>query len=197
MITDLSQVSETRLTWPDSKPRAARRERGPFRPHEVMSEQRELEFELERWGIRQFIVSRNNQRIFAGDPGVAVWWLDRKKHIRVLACDRWETLAANMHALCLTFNAMRALERWGAYTAEQAAEGARLALPAPDGEGAPNWRGAFQMASSAHQSLPRAEQLAIANAKYRELSRAVAGHEADMRRLNLAIEAARKELGAP
>ncbi len=50
----------------------------------------------------------------------------------------------------LTLDAMRALERWGAYTMEQAVEGAKLALPPPEG----------------------------------------------MERLNLAIEAARKELSA-
>ena len=55
----------------------------------------------------------------------------QRGELRVLACDKYVKMADNLHAICLTLEAMRALERWGAYTAEQAAEGARLALPPP------------------------------------------------------------------
>lgn len=131
MITDLGQVTESRLCWPENKPRAARRVNSPFRRPEVASAVKRIEDEMTRWGIRAYIVSRNNQRIYAGDPATAVWWQDKKKAVRVLACDKYDTLGSNLHALYLTLDAMRALERWGAYTAEQAAEGARLALPPP------------------------------------------------------------------
>lgn len=192
MITSLEQVSESRLTWPETKQRTAGRRSSPFRPHEVATEQRELENEMLRWGVRRFIVSRNNQRIFAGDPAVAVWWLDRKNQLRVLACDKWDSLAANMHALCLTLNAMRGLERWGAYTAEQAAEGARPALPPPAGAGAPDWRKIL----GSIDGIPRDKQLVLCEHAYRSMSREAAGNEPRQRELNLAIEAARKELGA-
>lgn len=137
---DLGDVTESRLCWPSTKPRTSHRGSSPFRNREADSATRRIGEELERWRVRQYIVSRNNQRIFAGDPGAAVWWLDpKKKDLRVLACDRYSKLADNLHAIALTLEAMRALERWGAYTAEQAAEGTRLALPAPDAPTGPPW----------------------------------------------------------
>lgn len=188
-ITKLEQVLESRLTWPETKPRASHRRRSPFQGREVATEHRAVENELQRWGIRQFIVSRNNQRIYAGDPGVAVWWNDKKGELRVLACDRWDKLADNMRAIHLTLDAMRALERWGAYTAEQAAEGAKLkALPPPD---AVNWRDILGMLE--HASLPKSDQLIIANRRYRDKSAELGAPEVT---LNLAIEQARKELAA-
>lgn len=188
-ITDLGQVTESRLTWPDNKPRAAQRVGGPFKNREAASETRGVETELERWGIRQFIVSRDNQRIYAGDPAATVWWISRLGELRVLACDKYAKLADNLHAIRLTLEAMRALERWGAYTAEQAAEGARLALPPPEGA-APNWRKLLGHVSG----LPNDKQLVLVEHTYRSMSREAAGDEATQRELNLAIEAARKEL---
>lgn len=190
MITDLGQVTESRVCWPETKPRTGSRSESPFRRPSVDREQVEIETELGRWGLRKFIISKNNQRIYAGDPACAVWWLDRRGELRVLACDKYQTLGANMHAIRLTLEAMRALERWGAYTAEQAAEGARLlALPAPEGA---DWRRLLGFVSG----LPSDKQLVLVEHSYREMSRAAAGDDARQRTLNLAIEAARKELRA-
>jgi hypothetical protein len=138
-ITDLGQVTESRLCWPDTKPRAAQRVGSPFKGAHVDREHRQIELELERWRIRQYIISRNHHRIFAGDPGVAVWWLDRMGEIRVLACDKYQSLADNMHSIVLTLAAMRGLERWGAYTAEQAAEGAGQKLLSPPDSDRVDW----------------------------------------------------------
>src|SRR4051812_45118184 len=113
MITALDQVMESRLTWPPTKPRAAQRIKSPFGQVEVASESREIDYEMARWRIRQYILSRNNQRIFAGDPAAALWWIDRKSELRVLACDKYPTLGANLRAIRKTLDAMRALERWG------------------------------------------------------------------------------------
>lgn len=189
MITDLGDVTESRLCWPETKPRSAQRSGSAFKGTEVDRERREIEAELERWRIRQFIISRNHQRIYAGDPAAAVWWLDRKGEIRVLACDKYTKLADNMHAIRLTLEAMRALERWGAYTAEQAAEGARLALPAPESERI-DWRALLGSISG----LAPDKQLVLCEHAYRSMSREAAGDEAKQRTLNLAIEAARREL---
>lgn len=191
MITELAQVHETRLTWPEGKPRAAHRKRSAFKGAEVDREQREIEAELARWGVRRFIISRNNQRIYAGDPGAAVWWETRKGELRVLASDSWDKLADNLRAICKTLDAMRALERWGAYSAEQAAEGAKLqALPPPEHQ---DWRKLFGLAA---YQLPRADLLTLAERRYRDHSREAAGNETRQRTLNLAIEAARVELGS-
>jgi hypothetical protein len=190
MITALDQVTEQRLCWPETKPRSAQRAKSPFKNTSVDVEQREITHELEKWRVRQFIISRNNQRIYAGDPAAAVWWNDRKAELRVLACDKHIKLADNMHAIRLTLQAMRALERWGAYTAEQAAEGARLALPPPEGDRV-DWKTVLGYVSI----LPKEKQLVLCEHSYRAMSREAAGDEVRQRDLNLAIEAARKELG--
>jgi hypothetical protein len=189
MITSLDQVTESRLCWPESKPRAAQRVPSPFKKREPVSEQRGIERELEIWRIRQFIVSRNHQRIFAGDPGAAVWWQDRRRELRVLACDKYQKLADNLHAIRLTLEAMRALERWGAYTAEQAAEGARLMLPPPADDG-PAWWDVL--------GVPREWPLdaieAVALTKIEKAHPDRGGSHDQVAALNAARDAARKEL---
>lgn len=213
-ITNLDEVRESGLTWPEDKPRSASRQDSPFmsrvpfydngsstprykrqRP-QVDAEEQSVRQELARWSVREFIVSRNRTRTLSGsgDVGVAVWWVAKDKSLRVLACDRWATLGENMHAIVLTLDAMRGLERWGAYTAEQAAEGAKLALPPPAGSETIDWR--LVLAVTGMDALPKADLLDIANARYRRAAANASGDDAELRRLNLAIEAARKDLGA-
>ena len=196
MITSLDQVTESRLTWPEKQPRTAYRSYGPFKT-EVQKATSEIENELPRWGIKQWIISRNNQRIFAGDPGVAVWWNHPPKkpggavELRVLACDRYDSVAKNLHAIYLTLDAMRALNRWGAYTLEQAIEGAKLALPAPEGADTINWRAVF---GDVPAGLAAIDALAVVNGRYRRKAAEANGDDSELRRLNLAVELARKEL---
>lgn len=129
MITELAQVTEGRLCWPDSvKQRAPHVDNHPFKQPQVDREENRIKREMELWRVRDYVVSRNRQRIYAGDPAVALWWLDQKGELRVLACDRYASMAENMHAIVLTLEALRGVERWGAYTAEQAAEGTRLLM---------------------------------------------------------------------
>lgn len=190
-IASLDEVREGRLTWPDHKPRSSHRIRSPFKASLDGALQR-LTGEIERWKPLDFIVSRNNQRVFAGDPAVALWWVDRKtKELRVLACDKYDTMASNAHAIYLTLDAMRALERWGAYSAEQAAQGAKLALPPPEGTSneAP-WR---VVLGDVPPGLAGDDALAIVSARYRKLALQQAGDEGAILRLNLAIEKAREE----
>lgn len=189
MITDLDQVMESRLTWPDTKPRAAQRVGSAFKGTEAAREAREIEYEMGRWHVRHFIISRNNQRIFAGDPGAAVWWTDSRGELRVLACDKYQKLADNLHAIRLTLEAMRALERWGAYTAEQAAEGARLALPPPAPAAGPSWWEVLGVERS--WPLPAIEQIWRGRADKAHPDRG--GSPEAMAALNAAIDAARKE----
>ena len=189
MILSLDEVFESRLCWPDSKPRAAQRNASAFKSTEVAKEQRRIEGELSRWGIRHYIISRNNQRLFAGDPAAAVWWNNRQKELRVLACDRYEKLADNMHAIFLTLGAMRALERWGAYTAEQAAEGARLALPPPETD-AIDWPSILGVQRG--WPLPAIE--AVWKTRVEKAHPDRGGDPALMAQLNAAMDAARKEI---
>lgn len=186
MITDIAHVTEGRLCWPETKPRTGQRDKGPFRGHSIDDRTSAIRWELERWNVREWILSRNRNRIFAGDPAVALWWLDRKKQLRVLACDRYQTQANNAHAIYLTLDAMRALERWGAYTAEQAAEGARLALPPPSGPVMRQW---WEVIPGVQRGWP----LPAIEGMYRDTMKRVADEPEEMRHLNAAIEQARKE----
>jgi hypothetical protein len=189
MITELAEVTEGRLTWPETKPRAAQRTGSQFKS-EVAKANREIDDELARWGVRQFIISRNNQRIFSGDPGAAVWWLDRRKALRVLACDKYQKLADNLHALYLTLSAMRALERWGAYTAEQAAEGARLALPPPAAFAETPWWETLGV--ERHWPLKAIEAVWLTRLEKAHPDRG--GDPDEAATLNAAMDAARQEL---
>ncbi len=183
MITDLAQVTEGRLCWPHTKPRSAQRVDGPFRGRNVDVEQREITYEMQRWNVRDWILSRNRDRIFAGDPGAALWWV-KSGEIRVLACDKYVKMADNLHAIYLTLDAMRALERWGAYTAEQASEGARLALPGPATPAAKPWWLVIP-------EIKREWPLAAIEGMYRDAMKR--SNEARQIELNAAIEAARME----
>lgn len=197
-ITKLEEVHESRLTWPENKPRAAHRGKSPFRS-EIAKAETEVRWEMPRWGVRDgdYIVSRNRTRTFAGDPGVALWWLDRKKQLKVVACDKYDTIAANLHAIYLTLDAMRALDRWGAYTLEQASEGAKVAmLPPPPSMEQTHWSKVLGMEQSVGIGFSSLDRLAIAERRYRSEMANIQerSDEAAMVRFNLAIEAARKEL---
>jgi hypothetical protein len=189
-ITELADVSENRLTWPPNKARTSSRSGSPFKQPQIDREEQRIKEELRRWRITRWMVSRNHQRIFGNtDPGVAVWWEDPKDHsLRVIACDAYRDLASNARAIYLTMDALRAIERWGAYTTEEATEGARyLALPPPE---EPYWRVFAEAAGAPWSSDPRLPLPAYVG-MYRVAAKRVAGDEAKLRRLNLAIEAAR------
>lgn len=191
-ITSLDEVREGRLKWPDHKPRAGHRVDGPFRTALDKALQN-LKWEMERWRPLDYVISRNNQRVYAGDPAVAVWWIDRKtRELRVLACDKFLTMADNAHSIFKTLDAMRALERWGAYSAEQAAQGARAALPPPEGQSnATPWR---KILGDVPAGVTGEDAIAIVQSRYRKLAAATNGDEGAILRLNLAIEKAREEL---
>jgi len=46
------------------------------------------------------------------DPGVSVYFV-KKETTHVLCCDKWDRIEDNMHAIALTIEAMRGMERWG------------------------------------------------------------------------------------
>lgn len=102
--------------------------------------------ELVRMGVRERDVtistnmrtglssSTGSQLGKIGDPGVAVYWKQGDKPERVLAVDRYDTVADNLAAIAATLDAMRAIERHGgAVVLNRAMEGL-TALPAPPSE---------------------------------------------------------------
>jgi len=145
MITALDEVTEFPLCWPPGKPRAAERGGSPFRTSMAKAHQ-EIEYDMGRWNARGYVISMAPVfRQGPVDPGVALWWSmplhqgQARPDLRVLACDTYGRREANLHAIALTLEGLRAFERYGTYTREQAIEGARLALPKPAGEDGPPW----------------------------------------------------------
>lgn len=101
--------------------------------------------ELERFGIREgdTIISTNVPTRLDGlprsgarepmDPGVAVYWQERGGARRVIAIDRYTTVADNLAAVAATLEAMRAIERHGGAQILDRAFTGFTALPSPGG----------------------------------------------------------------
>lgn len=158
-----------------------------------------LEGELRRLGAQRVVISSNLQLTQDGrpytkqakmlnDPGVAVYFT-LKGQPRALACDQWQSAAENMAAIAGHIEAIRACDRYGVGTLEQAFAG-YAALPANT---AHNWRAVFGLGDDVRD-------LARVDERYRELARTahpdVGGSHDAMARLSEARAAARQELGA-
>lgn len=96
--------------------------------------------ELGRMGVRadDVVISHNvkphimdTQGSNVSDPGVAVYWKKRGQPDRVLAVDRYFTVADNLAALAATLDAMRAIERHGGAVVMERAFSGFDALPPP------------------------------------------------------------------
>jgi hypothetical protein len=195
MITSLDQVTEYPLCWPHNKPRAAERIGSPFTTTLPKAE-REIHHEMHRWRARLYIISMApRHRLKQIDPAVALWWTmpvaDKPvPELRVLACDRYGDPADNLHAIGLTLRGLRAFERYGTYTREQAIEGARLALPPPTRVDGPPWWDVLGVKQ--HWPLDAVEW------KWKERLKAAhpdrGGSTDEVARLNAAMDEARKEL---
>lgn len=103
---------------------------------------RRLEGELGRLGASAVVISSNlrrnldgsitaNQSKMLADPGIAVYFKLKGKP-RVLACDKWASAAENMAAIAGHIEAIRAVDRYGVGTLDQAFAGYQ-ALPSAAG----------------------------------------------------------------
>lgn len=158
--------------------------------------------ELHRLGATAVIISSNmrvrqdglpyaSQAKQLDDPGIAVYFKLQGKP-RVLACDRWNSVADNMAAIAGHIEAIRACDRYGVGTLEQAFTG-YAALPANT---AVNWRAVFGFADGKRVTWPDVEDA------FRTAARSAhpdaGGTHDQMARLSEAKEFARKEFqGAP
>ena len=113
------------LHWPAGFPRSLFRKDSRFKSPSLACARDGLLEELRRMRASEIVLSTNvplrndglpiadyKRRIII-DTGVAVYFR-LKGQRRSLACDRWDRVEDNMHALKLTIEAMRGLERWGA-----------------------------------------------------------------------------------
>lgn len=143
------------LSWPDGRPRTPRysRERSKFKISFARARD-DILLEVERLIGRYtmtnspVVISTNvalrrdgiplaNQRQ-PDDPGVAVYFTHKKRPMS-FACDRWEKIEDNMHAISLTIAALRGIARWGSGDMLEAAFRGFTALPAP-GQTTKPWR---------------------------------------------------------
>lgn len=131
------------LSWPLSWPRTKSPQRSRFgtyykKPSLAVGRD-EVIAELNRLGASRVVVSTNvtlrrDGLPYSGqkepqDAGVAVYFHLRGGP-RVLACDRWNTVGDNLHAIAKHIEALRGQDRWGVGNVEQAFAG-YAALPAP------------------------------------------------------------------
>lgn len=140
------KVNNFPLSWPALWPRipahkrqAARFTKSNGQPHSILEATEFVLDELRRLGARNPIISSNMRYRADGlpyskqskpdDPGIAVYFA-LKDQPRVLACDKWTTIADNLWAIGLHIDAIRGVERWGVGTIDQAFDG-YPALAAP------------------------------------------------------------------
>lgn len=129
------------LYWPPGWERAKHPKMARFGPTTVYRESQRVLDEIVRaggaLGERLSIISTNMKLKRDGTPysgqrqpedrGVSVWF-DLAGEERVLACDRWDRVDDNMHAIALHIGAIRGMDRWGVGSAAQAF-GGFVALP--------------------------------------------------------------------
>jgi hypothetical protein len=169
---------------------------GRGRPLTVMDGIRRLTDELGRLGATHELLSTNVPTRLDGlprsdqaqptDPGVAVYFR-LKGQPRALACDRWDRVADNIAAIAAHIEAIRAVDRYGVGTLDQAFAG-YAALPATTED----WWLVLE--------IPKTATLVDVEEAFRRLAKtahpdAGGSHEA-MARLTAARTAARRALGS-
>lgn len=191
------------LHWPAAYPRTERskRKHPKFRT-DWGKALRGIHAELSRMKATDIVVSTNQPirkdgmpyaagRIIE-DPGVAVYFKRKGKAV-VISCDRWIRLEDNMHAVALTVEAMRGLERWGASDMLDRVFQGFTALPPPAGwvPEKPWWE---ILGVESDWPLPAIEAIYKTKAKLEHPDRG--GDPKRMNELNRAVEEARGAKGA-
>jgi hypothetical protein len=112
------------LCWPDGWPRTPAHQRKPA-PYQVSFARArdDLLGELRLGGCRNVVISSNlalrrDGIPYAdcrepGDPGIAVYWDDRKGKPKVIANDCWRTVRENLRAVGLAYASLRQIDRTG------------------------------------------------------------------------------------
>ena len=142
------------LSWPAGRPRAKSRTRSKFDTGFTKARDGLIQ-ELSRLGARDEILSSNLALRLDGvpksgqaqpaDPGVAVYFTYRGKAM-CFACDAWDKVEHNIHAVAKTIEAMRGIVRWGTGDMMDRAFSGFAALPAPT-EGGKPWQAVFNIES--------------------------------------------------
>ncbi len=101
------------------------------------------------------------------DPGVAIYWTTAAHGERVIACDKWDLVHANIRAIGLALEGLRAMDRAGATQILERAFSAFGALPAASV--VPVTRPWWEVLEFP-EGLIGALSVAVVEARYRELA---------------------------
>lgn len=199
------------LRWPEGWKRTSRA-RSKFKVASFVQSRDHVLRLAKRLGGRRIVITSNLPVRADGlpyansaepaDPAIAVWWVQSGNE-QVMACDRWSRTRDNMHAIELSLEALLGLGRWGTTQIVERAFAGFAALPPgpepnlPPSTPAPRpWRTVLDL--EVMTGVSRALQLDMARGQYKRLARTahpdVGGSDAAMAELNLALEAAEKEL---
>lgn len=213
-MTNVNAASRYPLTWPAGWKRTSgsAREHSRFRNTKRSWSQGQqltvaeglarMQGELDRLGVQDgdVVVSTNLVTRLDGfprsgqaeptDPGVALYFR-LKGQDRCLACDRYRRVADNMAAIAAHIDALRAIERYGVGTLDQAFAG-YTALPSPVADAIAWW------------DVLRIERASATKGTVQEAYRALArryhpdagGSTEDMTKITLARDAALHEVRA-
>lgn len=132
------------LEWPRGRARSSRHQPSKFKVKTIGHARSELLRELRLFGARYVVITCNRELTARGimqskgstepDPGVAIY-LDHDGSQLCITCDRWDSIADNLHACALTVEAWRGIRRWGASeTLQRILDSFRALPPAPEGE---------------------------------------------------------------
>lgn len=140
-----------------------------------------------------------NQAASIEDPGVAVYYSTAQFKDRVIACDKWQRVYHNVHAIAKALEGLRSVDRAGASQILDRAFTAFGALPA-SGETATE-RPWWEVLGAKEQAITGGfVDLTMLEAKYRELAKSShpdrnGGNDAAFKELGTAIAAARQHFG--
>lgn len=198
------------LTWPLGVARTKSPVRSSFNPRTYSAAVREVRDELAKLNARNVVVSTNlaGDSVRNGDHGAAVYWTGPAGaksawEPHVITCDRYLRLESNLHAIALSLDALRGLDRWGAVRREQAFAGFR-ALPA--GDAGPTatrpWRDVLGVPTDGWvATAPPIAIIAYARDRHRDLIRQHhpdrGGDAARAAEINAALDQAVAELESP
>jgi hypothetical protein len=129
------------IRWPLGWKRSFIRKNSQFATRTIAQAYLSLTNELKRLKAENIIISTNqrykkdgdlaiDQSGLKADPGVAVYF-SLNNNQRVLACDKWNSLAENIYAIAKHIDAIRGQARWGVGTIDQGFAGYMPALPGP------------------------------------------------------------------
>ncbi len=152
MNTEKTTKTAYPLYWPLARPRTesySRRTSNRFQTSFAAARDACIE-EIRMMGGSETIISTNIKLRRDGipqsadfgkalaDPGVAVYFTRKQKEM-CFACDAWNHVQDNMHAINLTIAALRGIARWGTGDMMEAAFAGFRALPAPGQSSALQW----------------------------------------------------------